>query len=449
MINLSRILGTAFCLLLLAGHAQSQGLLSAGSIPLEDSVRHGFKPIYRLDSILSDHLGGLHEKLDSAKVGQKKSNLEIIGSGPLTTLPGSLTRKGAAFIPPGISRSPLPSGHSAHIAKHMGSVQAGFQKSISLPASMRKYTDPIKAKGRAAAKGAPLGEYRQNADNQINKVSRYKSMSDSLAAIDKERLDTMLIDQAAGLAEKAENRLSSQKELEALGETDLFEISLEEMKAEASGLHDVDIRKLEWKKLQKDHFSDHAAVKEAMSDMRKMKGRYNEIKDSRFLKEGTAKRHSLGDYPFFSRWEWGLHLNIRSFAPLDGEALPMVGYRIDRRWVLGVGPVFSGGMGKGSGPQKVPGSLTLSGYHSYALFTVKKGIFLQGDYQRTRNTSPTDFVRQAYRHTVYGGLGTEFRLFGNFRIRSAVLYRINKKRLVGAGSESPWQASMGIINYKK
>lgn len=448
MINLSKILGTAFCLLLLAGHAQAQSLLPHGTITLEDSIPRAFKMTYRLDSIFGDHVGGLHEKLDSGKIGQKKSHLEIKGSGRLGTLPDSLIRKGTAFIPPEIFRPSLPTGYGGNIANHMGAVQAWFQKSISLPASIPKYTEHIDAKGGAFSKITPLGDHQQKADGHMVSINRYKSMPDSLAAIDKDKLDTMLIEQTAVLVEKAENRLASRKELEALGETNLFESSLEELKTEARGLQDVDIQKLEWKKLQKDHFSDHAAVKEAMSDIRKIKGRYTEMKDSRFLKEGAVKRHGLGNYRFFSRLEWGLHLNIRSFAPLDGEALPAVGYRIDRRWVLGVGPVFSGGMGKGSGPQKEPGSLTLSGYHSYALFTFKRGIFLQGDYQRTRNTFPTDLVRQTYRHTVYGGIGTEFRLFGNFRVRSAVLYGINKKRLVGAGSESPWQASMGIVNYK-
>lgn len=450
MINISRILGTAFCLLLLVGHAPAQGLLSTGSIPLEDTIPHASKPIYKLDSILSDHVGGLHEKLDSVKVKQKKSNLETMGSEPLTTLPDSLMRKGTTFMPPAISRYPLPPAYKEYIDKHMVAVETGFQKSLSPSTSIQKYMEHIDAKRSALAKTVPLGEYRQNANDHINKINRYKSMPDSLAAIDKDKLDTMLIEQTAGLAEKAENMLSSRKELEALGETNLFETSLEELKSKAPGLQDVDIQKLEWKKLQKDHFSDHAAVREGMFEIRKMKGRYKEIKDSRFLKEGTAKRHSLGDYPFFSRWEWGIHLNVRSFAPLNGEALPAVGYRIDRRWVLGAGPVFSGGMGNGKGPQKESASLSLSGYRSYTLFTVRKGIFLQGEYQGRRHPFPTDLRQQrTYRHTVYGGIGTEFKLFGNVRVRSTVLYGINKKQPVGAGTSSPWQASMGIINYKK
>src|SRR5690606_23751138 len=118
-------------------------------------------------------------------------------------------------------------------------------------------------------------------------------------------------------------------------------------------------------------------------------------------------------------------------------------------WVVGGGPILMGNLGKRDGRGKNRGGLSWEGYRSYSLFKIKGDVFLQAEYQR-KNPAVTEGGLSIKKLDVFlGGLGTEIKLIGDFKVRSTVLYSINKKEILKGGSRSPWQITMGIIHFRK
>lgn len=289
--------------------------------------------------------------------------------------------------------------------------------------------------------------YEELQEEYGEKASMYKTNADSVLFA-AGRLDTLVLDYGAEQAQKLEGKLSGREELEGLGEeADLKDAFTSSLGAEGVIPSKKDLEKLDYKKLQQDHFPDPHSLKEAMAEIRGIKTKYSEVRDSRSPGEGT-KRNSLKDLSFFQRWETGVLGSIPSFDPLEGELAIVLGYRPEKRWAVGGGPVIQGKSGKNNGRGN-RGALSWEGYRTYSLFKIKENLFFQAEYQR-KNPAITEGGLPIKKQDVFlGGLGTEFKLAGDFRVRSTVLYSINKQEILKGGIPSPWQINMGIIHLRK
>lgn len=294
-----------------------------------------------------------------------------------------------------------------------------------------------------------LNMYKERADGYKGKFSGYKGGLDTVLTSDGSQVDTMLMDLGMEQAEKWDGKFFTQEELNGLGEeADMKKAFTSTLEEEGGIPAKGDLEKLDYKKLQKDHFSETGALKEGMGAIQRIKSKYKEIQDSRNPGEGT-KRNSLKDRSFFQRWEIGIYGNIPSIDPLElGLDLAME-YRVERRWTVGGGPIIMGKIGRRNGRDKSPGALSWEGYRTYSLFKIKGDVFLQAEYQR-KNPAITEGDLSIKKLNVFlGGLGTEFKLMGNFRVRSTVLYSINKKEILKGGFQSHWHVSMGIVHFRK
>lgn len=257
---------------------------------------------------------------------------------------------------------------------------------------------------------------------------------------------TFSIGSAVEHAEKLEESLLLRKELGRLG-----------TKSDAGNAHMLKVKKTVG--LYRDDSEEPRAlkplarpipetrIKEGVLAMQKVKSKYKEIQDSRKL-EIETKKNSLSGRSFFSRWEKGFEGSISSFDPLEILLLPALGYRLENRWTIGAGPVLRGQFGNGDSKDKIPHRLSWTGYRTYSLFKFSQHIFFQAEYQRAFLSGNSKDLSEIKLDVISCGIGNEVRVGEYFRIRSAILYSINKKEIFQAESGSPWQINIGIVHFK-
>ncbi|MFD2034502.1 hypothetical protein ACFSKL_06865 [Belliella marina] len=286
--------------------------------------------------------------------------------------------------------------------------------------------------------------FKTKADRYIGEFDGYKSTLDTMMNIDPNQLDSVFMEIKIEQVENLEGKLSTTKELSGLEEGgDIKSAFTNTLEEERLALRKIDTERLDLKKIQQDHFTDLAVLRQGMESINKVKSGYSHLPDSRKPWEGI-KRNSLKDYPFVQRWEIGVSGNITSIKPLLGSLHTGLGYRLEKRWVAGLGPIIAVDL-----ERKNSRLFSWEGYRTYSLVTIKEAFFLQVEYQRRKSIASMGDSRFGNMNTFLGGLGTEFGLIRQVKVRSTILYSINKRKVLKEGFQSPWQISMGIVNYRK
>ena len=97
-------------------------------------------------------------------------------------------------------------------------------------------------------------------------------------------------------------------------------------------------------------------------------------------------------------------------------------------------------------PGDRPSFIYWAGYQGYALYTLTSYLRLHAAYQYRRSQFETA-TNNHYSHQLLGGISNELKLIRNVRLRSTVLYRLNRKEAYLNGFTSPFQVSVGIVGY--
>ncbi len=270
-----------------------------------------------------------------------------------------------------------------------------------------------------------------------NHVSVIGSGLDSLNNIG--NIDSTLMNLGESGASRIEQRLLDREELSGLSENpDIKSVFSGKLGEEGLGEGASDLQKLNPKQIQQDYFPDLSRIKEAQQSLDKFKAKYNKLSDSRMVDEGV-KRHSLKGSTFSERSEISLLGNFSSFKPFVFQT--SAGYRIDRHWTAGAGTIWTAGT-----KVRLP---EWTGMRVFGQYWIKESVFVQAEYQNLSGSIALTEVQQKSRSAFLGGLGTEVQLYKSIRLRSALLYRVNKWDILLEGFESQWQATVGLVLMKK
>lgn len=263
-------------------------------------------------------------------------------------------------------------------------------------------------------------------------ISAIGSAIDSLRNI--ENIDSTLLKVEESGMDRIEQEIKRREELSGIPESADIKSSFSGKLAEGGfGEGTSELQTLNPKQIQQEYFPDLNKVKEAQVSLDKYKAKYNELNDSRMEDEGV-KRHSLEESTFSERSEFSLLGSFSSFKPFVFQT--SAGYRIDRHWTAGVGAIWTTGT-----KVKVP---DWTGMRAFGQYWIKESVFLQAEYQNLSGSGALEEQKKS-RSALLGGLGTEVQLYRSIRLRSAVLYRVNKLK----GFESQWQTTVGIVFIKK
>jgi|GEM_PF-2338329 len=218
-------------------------------------------------------------------------------------------------------------------------------------------------------------------------------------------------------------------------------------------------------KLKQEHLPDPAALQAGTKQIQSLKQKYQSLADSRKTNEATSK-NSLKKYPLHQRLEVGIGATILSLQPFGADFSPIMGYRISRVWTTGAGLILSAGASQSSVPAApsvnsgsnapVTGSkaayrnresfIFWEGYQLYTLYSLTSYLRLHAVYQYRRSQLETE-ADSHYSHQLLGGISNEIKLIRSVRLRSTVLYRLNRKDAYLNGFRSPFQVSVGIVRY--
>jgi len=280
--------------------------------------------------------------------------------------------------------------------------------------------------------------------SRVAASNEYRDLLDSLRSIDKEDIDTAINYYSEMGAEKLESSLLEREELASLeGDAGLKQAYFEELPMSNEEVDKALQQKMDLKKIQKDFSIDKEKLNEGVEKINKLKKKYSSLLDSRDLSLGV-KKNSLKDKLFKERWELGLDGNLASFNPFNLLASPYAGFRVEKRWSFGTGLLL-----RGKKDSNEDFNISWSGVRVYSLFRIKKNFFGFAEYQNQKDGRYENADDQIREHLLLAGIGTEFPVFGSFWLRSTVKYAVNKKKIINQEFESPWQATIGIVRFKK
>jgi hypothetical protein len=273
--------------------------------------------------------------------------------------------------------------------------------------------------------------------NEMDEIlSKGRNLVDSAASMNQ---DSLAQNASENLSTEASSRLESKLSEELDSNMDNAQLS---KPPEMDELSDLDFIRLDGKKAQQDHFQDRKILERNQDILKRIKKKYAEVRDSRKLNE-TLRRNSFNDTNLFHRMEFGLNAASLQFSPFFMILKPFAGFRLDKKWSVGGGGIFSIG---GKEINK-PGGW--NGHHLYTVYKLKPGLFIIGEYQNQAGYSQTPDEKHRNFHMIWGGVGTELRIGGRIHVRSQMLYGVNKKTIFQKGDhKSPWQLNMGIVYFK-
>ncbi|PZX59328.1 hypothetical protein LV84_01359 [Algoriphagus ratkowskyi] len=270
-----------------------------------------------------------------------------------------------------------------------------------------------------------------------SQFTELNSRLDSLNSF--ENMDSTLINFGEVGMSRVEQQMMEREELSGLSENhDIQSAFSGELVENGPGAGTSEIQKLNPKQIQQDYFPDLSILKTAQQSLDKSKSKYNELKDSRLEGEGV-KRHSLKEESFGERTEISFLGNFSTFKPFVIQGV--VGYRIDRQWTAGIGAIWNT-------KQKTP-LPDRAGFKAFGQYWVKESVFIQAEYQNLSGHKDLPHEYKKTQSVFLGGLGTEVQLYKSIRLRSTVLYRVNKLETLKEGNAPQWQATVGIVLKKK
>jgi cell division protein FtsB len=195
------------------------------------------------------------------------------------------------------------------------------------------------------------------------------------------------------------------------------------------------------------HFGDISEnIEEGKGQIDGLKKKYAYVPDSKDL--STAQKTStLKGVPVKKRFVYGGDLHVDIGDPLFLDFNPMIGYRLDKRWMLGIGGMFrfrlshtdSAGLeyripttgGRGFGEYQFYKSFLA--HAEYEVLT--NDVFTKAEVKNTPS-KPTQSINVGLGNTfnIYKGLKGKFLLLYNFALDGEKQYR------------SPWVIRFGFLN---
>ncbi len=409
------ILALVFCLC--CGLATAQEPKATDLSSFTDSLNHGFNEArHKTDSTISSSSEPTSWRIPMDSKRQKNI-------APIKT---KMAQDGLGLppmSPPGLPENPLKKA-GLHTDPKM---HTGYLPKVPSVDSLKQI--PLQKKIENTPGSGKEIEWVETAD-------RHKSSVDSLQWDD---LDSIAVQRREQLSEQTAGRLET--EMAKGMDTDISPENLPGQE-ELDALREYDLKRLDWKKLQQDHFSDRKVLTAGQYRLNELKSRYTQVTDTRRLEEAIRKNKLEGD-SFLQRFEFGGMVHTLTFPPIYAEVKPFVGYRIDKRLSVG-------GLGLLSLGENVPnGKPIWQGHGIYSLYKFGKGMFATGEYQRRSiQGAPVEQVGRNYQ-SIFGGLGTEFGLRGRLHVRSSVLYGFNSKEIIRKGGfETPWRVTIGLASFR-
>lgn len=179
-----------------------------------------------------------------------------------------------------------------------------------------------------------------------------------------------------------------------------------------------------------DHFAGQAdKLQTVQGKMLKLKGKFSTLLNSNDPKSGI-KEKSLSGRPIRERWVIGGNFNIPSTAPLMLDLSPQFGYRIDKKFQLGIGGIYRATFTDSVKVMNAPPA-DMYGYTAFSSYGLILNFFAYGEFQRTnaavKNTgsmiqSVDPKLNRQWTNSLLIGIGRQFVIHPKVRGSILLLY---------------------------
>lgn len=172
-------------------------------------------------------------------------------------------------------------------------------------------------------------------------------------------------------------------------------------------------------------FKTHAdKLKPAQKEMAKLQQKYRSIANSNEL-DKAIKRNSLEGKPLRERLFIGGHFNVNSTDPLSLDLSPKLGYKLNKRWVVGIGGTYR----KTFSDDSISTNLNMPndgyGYSGFTSYDAVRGFFVYGEYERmTKDIAATE-TTAATTQWIDGlmlGIGRKFSVHRSVNMQVIAMY---------------------------
>lgn len=194
------------------------------------------------------------------------------------------------------------------------------------------------------------------------------------------------------------------------------------------------------------HFvNNQEALGAAQKKIRVLQRKYSSVLNSNDLST-AVKRTSLKGRPFRERLFIGGNFNVNSLEPVSIDASPQVGYKFNKKFIVGIGGTYRHTFGKDtiSSLPAIPDNSY--GYRAFTSYDVFANFFIYGEYERMTKeirASGTDKSSTQWVDGLLLGVGREFSVHRKVNMTIMVLYNFLHDPQ-NAIYPKPWTVKLGF-----
>ena len=171
-----------------------------------------------------------------------------------------------------------------------------------------------------------------------------------------------------------------------------------------------------------DHFADHSkALQTAQGKLQDLKKKYRQVQTDQDL---YIKKSSLEGEPFSERLIYGGTMQVLTQPQLAFDLSPLLGYRFNKRFTLGVGATYRLALSKN--PVSVVTENATYGGRAYAEYNIIRSFLLHGEYERMSQAAPApgqDDLQRSWQTSLLVGIGKTYRITN--KLQGSILFLYN------------------------
>lgn len=280
-----------------------------------------------------------------------------------------------------------------------------------------------------------LSRYAENLEELQSQWTTHSSLLEDLkqGTLTEESVDLKFLEDKLGKLPVLEEFAT---ELPAMPDDPLSALSSQqEIPDHYKKLQELQQQAKDW--IQKSKIEPGQTMEEAKGRLDALKEKYTTVPSS--LNLGSAiKKNSLKERLLKERMVFGGYFDF-TLDPVMIEAAPTLGYRLNKKWQVGVATYWEYHFEK-EARSDIKDEYNVSGYSQYKFW---KGMLVHGEYRLLRQRAENNAGEATHwRGEGYGGIGKTISLKGSWQAQLLVLYNFSHDP--GAAFTERWATRWGV-----
>ena len=190
-----------------------------------------------------------------------------------------------------------------------------------------------------------------------------------------------------------------------------------------------------------DHFAHHSQeLQAAQSKLQDLKKKYRQVQTDQDV---YVKKSSLEGEPLSERLTYGGTMQLLRQPQLAFDLSPLLGYRFNKRFALGVGATYRLALSKD--PVRIHTDNAIYGGRVFTEYTLIRSFLLHAEYERmsqVASVTPEETVSRQWQTSLLLGIGKTYRITN--RVQGSMLLLYNLRHDQQSIYPRPWMIRLGF-----